>query len=142
MRYRNSISSVQLRNRKDRIVPFGIASFFYLLTYLLLKKLTIPAVIIDMYFGLAISVFAVFFITLKFKISAHMTGISGLIGAFFGFQLLFGADLSLWLVLLVLVWGLIGSARLTLAAHSNAELVSGTALGFFTIVVALFMGWG
>ncbi len=142
MRYRNSISSIQMTERKDRIVPFAIATFFYLLTYLLIKKLTVPAVIVDMYFGLALSVFAVFFITLRYKISAHMTGISGLIGAFLGLQILFGTQLAPWVVLLVLVWGIIGTSRLKLKAHSNGQLLLGSFVGFSSILVAILLGLG
>jgi|TARA_B110001469_G_scaffold110782_1_gene112614 hypothetical protein len=142
MRYRNTISSMQLLDRKERIIPMAVASFFYLLTYLLIKKLTLPSVLANMFFGLALSVFAVFFITLKYKISAHMTGIGGLIGAFVGFQLLFGAQLSPWVVLLVLVWGVIGTARLKLKAHSNGQIVAGSILGFLSIFVSIYAGWG
>lgn len=142
MRYRKTISSIQLKQREDRIIPFAIASFFYLLTYLFIKKLTVPAIIIDMFFGLSLSVFTVFFITFKHKISAHMTGISGLIGAFLGFQLIFQANLSSWLVLLVIIWGMLGAARLQLKAHSNTEIVTGSLVGFSAILLPIIAGWG
>ena len=142
MRYRNTISSLDLRDRKERIIPLAIASFFYLLTYLLIKKLTLPGVLADIFFGLALSVFVVFFITLKYKISAHMTGAGGLIGAFVGFEILFGAQLSPWVVFLVIIWGLIGSARLKLKAHSNGQIVAGSVLGFASIFLSIYAGWG
>ncbi|MCH9822929.1 MAG: hypothetical protein K0U33_06230 [Bacteroidetes bacterium] len=142
MRYRNAISSLQLIDRKERVIPMAVASFFYLLTYLLIKKLTLPGVLSDMFFGLALSVFAVFFITLRYKISAHMTGIGGLIGAFVGFQVLFGAQLAPWVVLLVLVWGVIGTARLKLEAHSNGQIVAGSMLGFTCIFFSILAGLG
>ena len=142
MRYRNTISSLDLSDRKERIIPLAIASFFYLLTYLLIKKLTLPGVLADICFGLALSVFVVFFITLKYKISAHMTGAGGLIGAFVGFEILFGAQLSPWVVFLVIIWGLIGSARLKLKAHSNGQIVAGSVLGFASIFLSIYAGWG
>ena len=142
MRYRNTISSLDLSDRKERIIPLAIASFFYLLTYLLIKKLTLPGVLADIFFGLALSVFVVFFITLKYKISAHMTGVGGLIGAFVGFEILFGAQLSPWVVFLVIIWGLIGSARLKLKAHSNGQIVAGSVLGFASIFLSIYAGWG
>ena len=142
MRYRNTISSLDLRDRKERIIPLAIASFFYLLTYLLIKKLTLPGVLADIFFGLALSVFVVFFITLKYKISAHMTGAGGLIGALVGFEILFGAQLSPWVVFLVIIWGLIGSARLKLKAHSNGQIVAGSVLGFASIFLSIYAGWG
>lgn len=142
MRYRNTISSLDLSDRKERIIPLAIASFFYLLTYLLIKKLTLPGVLADIFFGLALSVFVVFFITLKYKISAHMTGAGGLIGAFVGFEILFGAQLSPWVVFLVIIWGLIGSARLKLKAHSNGQIVAGSVLGFASIFLSIYAGWG
>ena len=94
------------------------------------------------FFGLALSVFVVFFITLKYKISAHMTGAGGLIGAFVGFEILFGAQLSPWVVFLVIIWGLIGSARLKLKAHSNGQIVAGSVLGFASIFLSIYAGWG
>ena len=142
MRYRNTISSLDLSDRKERIIPLAIASFFYLLTYLLIKKLTLPGVLADIFFGLALSVFVVFFITLKYKISAHMTGAGGLIGALVGFEILFGAQLSPWVVFLVIIWGLIGSARLKLKAHSNGQIVAGSVLGFASIFLSIYAGWG
>lgn len=142
MRYRNAISTLELTNRKERIIPFAVATFFYLLTYLLIKKLAVPTVLADVYFGLALSVFAVFFITLKYKISVHMTGIGGLIGAFIGFQFLFDTQLSPWIVLLVIIWGLVGSARLKLKSHTNSQVISGSLLGFGCIFLSIIASLG
>lgn len=142
MRYRNIISSIQLTDRKERLIPFAVGSFFYLLTYLLIKKLPVPSSLIDMFFGMSLSVFAIFFITLQYKISAHITGISGLVGAFLSYQILFGAQIAPWVVILILFWGIIGSSRLTLGSHSNGELVSGSILGLGLIFCSVLFGWG
>lgn len=102
----------------------------------------VPPLIQSLVFGSALSVFLTFFATLKYKVSVHMAGISGVLGLFFSVQLLFGGALSKWVVLLVLIWGAIGYARLKLKAHTNRELVLGSLIGFSAVAASVFMGWG
>ena len=73
-------------------------------------------------------------ITFFWKISIHAIGISGLAGAFLGFsELLFpiqnGEGITIINILLLLLVGVICSARLYLKAHSFLQIIAGITLG-------------
>lgn len=73
------------------------------------------------------------------KISAHATGISGLLGAtlYIGFKCgVFNPPLY---VVLIICCGLVCAARLQLDAHTPAQLIAGTALGLFTMLALPLM---
>jgi membrane-associated phospholipid phosphatase len=74
-------------------------------------------------------------ITFFWKISIHAIGISGLAGAFLGFsELLFpiqnGEEITIINILLLILVGVVCSARLHLKAHSFLQIIGGITLGF------------
>jgi membrane-associated phospholipid phosphatase len=83
-----------------------------------------------------ISVVLVTIITIKWKISAHLTGIGGLTGMIFSLLLKTNGNLLIWFFISILLAGILGSARLVMDAHSPKQIYSGFAVGFFS---ALFI---
>jgi len=68
-------------------------------------------------------------INLKWKISAHMVGIGGVIGAIIGLSMRLFVDYRLIIMILIIVAGLIGSSRMLLNAHSPAQIYFGFGVG-------------
>jgi len=136
----NIITSMSIPNRKERIPIFIITLFYYLLTYYFLRKIHVTnldflgAFMSFLTGGIVLTGLSLL-ITFFWKISIHAIGISGLAGAFLGFsELLFpvlNADEMIIInILLLLLIGVVCSARLYLKAHSFLQIIAGITLGF------------
>lgn len=133
--YQNKIiSSLKLENRLERFTPIGITATYYIMNYILLRIMIpnhdILSFIFPYAFSISLTVCAAYILNYYTKISLHMLGFFGLIGAIMGYfqnQL----DYNLFFLLfLIIVGGFVGSARLYLKAHSLKEVILGIVVGF------------
>ncbi len=127
-----------METRQERKIPYLVTAIFYFIEFYFLIKTDIPKIIIWMMAGASLLVLSVLLINLFWKISAHMAGIGGLIGMMIGISFRLQIDLHLILVLLFLIAGLVGFARLKLSAHSSAEVYAGFLLGIFIELILFF----
>jgi membrane-associated phospholipid phosphatase len=136
MRKLDFISSFQMHERQERIIPYIAISFFYFWSYLVVKNLGIGSLINDIMFGASLSVFFVFFFNGFFKISAHAAAA----GAFFGLSLFLSFNsiynLEFPLMGVIVIAGLIGSSRLFLSAHTPFEVIAGYLAGILGQVIS------
>jgi membrane-associated phospholipid phosphatase len=136
----NIITSMSLPNRKERIPVFMITLFYYLLTYYFLRKIHVTnldflGAFMSFLTGGIILTGLSLIITFFWKISIHAIGISGLAGAFLGFsELLFPIQneekITMINIILLILLGVVCSARLHLKAHSFLQIIAGVILGF------------
>ncbi|MCK5839539.1 MAG: hypothetical protein KAG99_06800, partial [Bacteroidales bacterium] len=76
------------------------------------------------------------------KISIHMVALGGLLGTFIGFSSLLHQDIRIYMYLVILVSGITGTARLSLDAHSPAQVYAGFAMGVLVMMgLFLFMNY-
>lgn len=138
------ISSFQMEDRKERIIPYIATATFYLWIFMTMRKNpNVPNVLTTAMLGSIIGIFISFFINNFSKISAHAVGIGGLIGfvivvirwyaySFFYFKFM-GNKVELgayWVfIACVLIGGLVCSARLWLKAHDMKDIVGGFIVG-------------
>lgn len=127
---RGMITSVQMRNRNERIFPLIITSIFYFLAFHMIRKLQLPEVYLKLFFGSAVLVTITLLISLFWKISAHMTGIGGMLGMLIGLSQIIQNNLAGWVILIAFCCGLVGFARLKLLAHTQAQVYGGFFTGF------------
>ncbi len=134
--------------RMDRIGPFLIAGVFYLYqSYLYYQTPDIPIIFKSALLGATIALFVAFFINLFSKISLHTVGMGALVGLVLVAILLFNYSsirvgnwlfsLYLLLFLVVLLAGVVGSARVILEDHLPNDLYGGYLVGFATQLIAL-----
>ncbi|MCB9360669.1 MAG: hypothetical protein H6587_03450 [Flavobacteriales bacterium] len=135
---RGYISSLEMPSRKERILPYGFTIAFYIFTICMLKQASIPPLVVDFMVGALSSVIFAFFINLTWKISAHMTGIGGLLGALVSTTILLEVDLISYIILAIFVSGLVASSRLILKAHTPLQLLAGFFLGITCQVIAIY----
>lgn len=147
------VQSLQMREKQERIGPFIVSGIFYLWTFRsVLADSNIPTAFLIAVLGTTFGLFLAFLINLFFKISLHATGVGGMVGMvaismwyfsygnftthvpFIGY-----AHVSINLVLIATIFlaGVIGTARLVLAAHSPRELYLGFILGLASQYLAL-----
>lgn len=132
MRLTKSISSFHLEKREERILPFTVISLYYVMTsYLFYLKV---AVDYRMMFALSVMTVCVVLltgITFFWKISAHMIGVSGLLGIVMYFSIKYPSlEMVNYVLMLIIFTGAVASARLYLHAHTPGEIYAGFFLGF------------
>jgi hypothetical protein len=128
---KGKISSLEMRERRERNWPYISTLLFYIAGWILLNKLPLPRIFGNMISGAGLAILIAFLINLRWKISIHMMGLGGLAGMFFAIATLFNFDLSIPLILIVTAAGLTGAARLALGIHTPAQVYAGFITGFF-----------
>ena len=139
------IHDLQLHTRHERRLPYLITLILYALsTYLFgwqFQPISELAPQIAVVLGsITVSLAVVTLVSLRWKISAHATGMGGCLGAIGGVIMRYG-DFSLFFPLLVsiLITGLLLSARLRLNAHSPAQISAGLGVGLLISIAAVFL---
>ena len=128
---RKFISSYQLGERKERIIPFFCTAILIMLSYYMFRKLGLPRVFYMILLGAAASLTLAVLLTLKWKISIHMIGIGGVAGMFLGLSESFLFDFRIPFAICILLAGAIGVARLSMNSHKPIQIYTGFLLGFF-----------
>ena len=153
MRFLGFVQSMELPEKEQRIGPYIITSIFYLWLFRnFLGNSVIPTAYTSFVLGATISLFIAFFINIFSKISAHTVGMGGLVGMVVITMLLFsyGAfevtlpvigtvylQMISVLIAVIILAGLVGTARLLLEAHEPLDLYGGYLVGFASQLIAL-----
>ena len=132
MRFSETIKSLHLPDRKERIYPFSLVSIFYMMTVSFFYwKLNIDQVLIVTLALITTCLVMLTLITSFWKISAHQTAMGGWVAVVSVLSTKFTSEpLFYYLLLIIFLSGLIGTARLYLNAHRPAEIYGGFLLGF------------
>ncbi len=151
MKFTGLIPSLEMEDRMIRIGPFIVAGIFYLwLARNFYQNPAIPPIFSSYVIGATISLFVAFFVNLFKKISLHSVGMGGwmmltiLMFKYFDFdsftlhwgEATYHIGLSYWLYLVLLLSGIVGSARLALRAHVLEEVSIGYLIGIVGQIIA------
>lgn len=134
---RKSGFTIYMETARERLMPFLLTSAVYFIAFYFLRKIGIPAFILNYIFASAIAVLLTTIITYFWKISIHLVGIGGITGLLFFMSFRFNFDVFLFSALAFVLAGFIGSSRLSLNAHSLSQVLAGFALGVFTVFFTL-----
>ena len=124
------IDSIYMKTTEERKWPFVFTLVWYYMAFQLLAKLYIPQSFLLLMLGAISAIGLSLIITLRWKISIHMLGVGGLIGAIIGISHRFQFDHSNLIMLLLIFAGLIGFARLKTHSHNYRQVYVGFLLGF------------
>lgn len=132
MKLTGNISSIHLKNKEERVFPFSMVSLFYVIsTYLFYLKFEIEPIFIVTLVSISICVILLTSVSFFWKISAHMTGISGFLAIIIVTAVKNpGVDLVYLMLSIIMLSGIIASSRLYLNAHDPLEIFGGFILGF------------
>jgi hypothetical protein len=139
LRFRNLITSVVIDNRKERVLPLVLTTFFYLVTVYIFIKYHIPVFIKTFVLTAAIISLAVMIINFWFMISIHAAGAGALLATVLVLSLKMHTALTWFLVPAVLIAGIVLSSRLLLNSHTPREAWYGFLLGFGVTALLLFI---
>lgn len=136
----NFIKDFTLNNRSERPRVYLFTSGFFLATaYFLNAKGSVfmpTAVILT---SMAVNVIGLFLLNFFDKISAHVSGISGVLGVFAAIFYRYGdPQLQPVLLTILVLIGIISSSRLFLGAHNQRQVMIGGLWGFITGFVGVY----
>ncbi|MDD6854108.1 MULTISPECIES: hypothetical protein [Prevotella] len=130
----------QLINRERRMVPYVISILCYFLGFYLLTLMNTPDFISVIFVVAIIIQVLCAAVNRWWKISIHSAGIGGVTGMVVAFSFILSFDPTWWLCMLLLIAGLVGTARMVLRQHSLAQIVCGYLIGLasgFIIVMVI-----
>jgi len=129
---------ISMDQKKDRILPFLSASVFYYLGFLIMNKINAFPVFKIFMIASVLVIIVLMLISFKWKISSHMAAIGSIAGALFALSFRTGVN-PVWAILLVVVVsGIVGTARLILHRHSLLQVVAGYFTGFSIMYAVIY----
>jgi membrane-associated phospholipid phosphatase len=140
MRMTSFLPSLQMVTKEERVWPFSVTALFYLMTWAFFYfKLNIDPLLVFSLGVITLCVVLLTLVTYFWKISAHLTGLSGLLAIIMILAQKFPAYPLLYTLMgAVFLCGLVASARLYLDAHRPSEILGGFVLGFFVCFFAFY----
>jgi membrane-associated phospholipid phosphatase len=135
------IKSLKMETLQDRRIPYlltttiygGLAYFFYYKNPLLFPIAYILG-------SITVVILCIAIISFWWQISAHAAGIGGTLGALTAIMIRFNEHALFYpFLLLLIVAGLLISARLYLNAHTPAQVLAGLLLGVFVSLSSVFL---
>jgi len=136
---RGEVNDLFISKREERTMPYLFTFLAYIFwTLFMWRVLNFPIFMVAAGIGTAISILLITFINLKWKISAHLSGIGGLVGGIFGICYRMAYN-PIWLFVLVLfVSALVAMSRIALKAHTPGQTLAGFSLGFISVFLPCF----
>ena len=122
------VSSFYMENQKERRWPLLFALGWFYLLLRLLETLHTHYIIVTLMLGAMLILLISAIISNFWKISLHMLGIGGVLGAFLAIHTLFGGNIFLIITLLFCA-GLVGFARVNENAHNLKQAYLGFIIG-------------
>jgi hypothetical protein len=136
-RYRNIISSYNIEEKSERVMPLLTTSILYCTTSFIVFGYQIPFFLKSFIFATSILSILVSMINFWWKISIHSVGAGALTATVFVLSLKMHTQLLWYLVAVILAAGLILTSRLKLNSHNPSQVWVGFLIGF--LVISLFI---
>ncbi|MDD4922782.1 MAG: phosphatase PAP2 family protein [Bacteroidales bacterium] len=133
------ISDLDVSVRSERVFPYLITLISYSTACYLLLKYQMPWWIVKLFIGSVFATFIAFFISLKWKISAHTLAFGCVVASIFLVCLNEAKNPLLLYTVLFFLAGLQASSRLYLKAHTLGQVCGGFCLGVCSVVGTFFL---
>ncbi|MGI6048064.1 MAG: hypothetical protein ACOYEG_08680 [Petrimonas sp.] len=135
------ISDLSLKIRKERFIPYTIVLVSYLIMIFYYYRIGMTSWFLMLTASSIAVILIAIFITIWWKISAHMFGIGGLLGGVMSVSYFIESSNPFYLfMVLFLVAGLVGTSRLILRRHTFGQVVGGFFLGFVISFLFVWIG--
>ena len=128
---------IELGQRERRLVPYFISILCYFSCIWLMEHLHVFHFIGSILICALLIQMTCVLINVWWKISTHTAAIGGVAGALCGFSQIFGFNPVWWLCLVLIVAGMLGTARMILRQHSLAQVLVGFAVGFICAIIGI-----
>ena len=127
---------------KDENSDKGQIRFMFVSSYvdciILMAKLDMPWYLTAIPLAALLMMLLCYLLNIWWHVSLHMTAMGGVIGSLVMFALLLGYNPVWALAALVLLAGMLGTARIVVAEHTNLQVFGGFAIGFIIACLLLY----
>ena len=139
LRHFKLVKDLHVNVREQRFIPYVFTAVCYAVAAYYLYYSHAPQWFTMFMVGAAITILVMALINLKWKISAHMAGIGGVIALIYQIHVqgLSAFELLGMLCFTVIVAGLLGSARLALRRHDTWQVLAGAVVGFLCVSMTM-----
>jgi len=133
---KGAVHDLFISRREERTMPYLFSFLAYIFwTMFLWHTLQLPLFMVAIGVGTSLSILLITFINLKWKISAHLSGIGGLAGGVFGISYRMAYN-PVWLFVIILfLSALVALSRIELKAHTPGQTLAGFTLGFMSVIL-------
>lgn len=135
------VSGLRMPERRERIAPYCMTLLYYGLTWFLLARTPLHHTFLALIIGAAAALLITTLTTLRWKISAHMVGIGGAVGALFALGQLHHLPVLLPLSAALLLAGALGTSRLLVSDHTPAQVYAGFIVGALSVATTVLVQW-
>jgi len=133
------VSELAMPRRSERIVPYILVLIYFCMAYYLLRRTPNHPLVLSLFTGIVLALVVDLLLTLRWKVSIHMTGIGGLVGMVLALWTAHGPGGFLLPVLFILA-GALGTARLLVTDHTPAQVYTGAAIGLIATFGCMVFG--
>jgi hypothetical protein len=123
---------------RETVLPLLLTSVFYYIGFVLLSRIHFLPVFKLFMIGSVLLIVALLLISTKWKISIHMAAAGAVTATFFAISFRGGVNPMGALVVMVLVSGLIGTARILLEKNNLPQLTAGYLFGFIILYPVVY----
>ena len=139
LRHFKLVKDLHVEIREQRFIPYLFTALCYAVAAYYLYYCHSPQWFTMFMVGSALTVLLMALINLKWKISAHMAGIGGVIALIYQIHVqgLSAFDLFWLLCFNIILAGLLGSARLVRKRHDMWQVLAGVIVGFLCVSLTM-----
>ena len=132
---------LELSHREHRHMPYVVALLSYTACLVIMTRINAAMFFRGVVMAALVSQIICVIINVWWKVSTHMVGIGGLVGALNAFSILFFYN-PVWPVcVLLLLSGVLGTSRIILRQHSLAQVLTGFGIGYVCAMVFILISW-
>ncbi len=133
----NSKFDINMEKNTERTLALIISAISYYIGYLFLKRVPSFPIYNILLIGSVLVQVILLPISMRWKISIHLAAIGGLIGGILALAFRLQENPVIILSLLILIAGLVATARLILSKHTGAQIYTGLSIGFLTLFLVV-----
>lgn len=132
------IESFALKEKHDRIFPVFITVVGAFLAFYFSRNIPYADIVRQLYLVLVVLLAGFMLLSIRWKVSMHMTAIGALCAFVFVLGVKFAGDVGDLLIGLILVAGVLGTCRLYLKRHTPGQVYGGFVYGVALVLALLF----
>ncbi len=135
---KGTVSDFFISKKEERTTPYLFALISYILWLIfIVKMLHFPIQFILIAMGSFLSIVGLALVNLKWKMSAHMAGVGGLLGSIIAISYLTYINPTTVIITSVIITALVGISRVELKAHTPLQIVAGFIWGLICCLVPI-----
>lgn len=125
-------TKIDISRRERRMIPYVITILCYFFCYYVMSMQRLPQFMANILMVALIIQIICAIINVWWKISTHAAAIGGVEGSLLAFSVFFDFDPILWFCILLIIAGMVGSARMILHSHSLGQVIAGFFIGLIS----------